>query len=189
MARPNGVNAMRNRWWAGLGLAAAVVMLAACGSSGSGSGSPAGASTPSAGSSATSSATGIKTASVSNGTVLVNSAGFTLYWFAIDTPTTSKCNGTCATFWPPVPASQKPASGGSLTGKWGSITRSDGTKQLTYAGHPLYTYKLDTAPGMDNGNGKNLDGGLWWAVTPTGAKLGAAAKPKASSTSSGGYGY
>jgi predicted lipoprotein with Yx(FWY)xxD motif len=167
-----------------------VVLLAACGSTSSGSGSPSGSSSSSAGGSgATSSASGIKTASVSNGTVLVNSAGFTLYWFAIDTPTKSNCNGSCVTFWPPVPASAKIASGVSLPGKLGSITRSDGSKQLTYAGHPLYTFKGDGKPGVDTGNGKNLSGGLWWAATPTGAKLAAAPKPKASSTSGGGYGY
>jgi predicted lipoprotein with Yx(FWY)xxD motif len=185
---------MSNRWWGAAGLAAAALVLAACGSSapassGSGSGSGGGA--------ATSSGSGIKTTSVKGGTVLTNSAGRTLYWYAIDSSTTSKCSGTCATFWPPAPAGAKAASGVSLSGSFGSITRSDGSTQLTYMGHPLYTFKLDTASGQDNGNGVTTSGGpsneLWWAMTPTGAKLAAAPKPASSSSSSGGggggYGY
>lgn len=175
---------MKNRWLATAGLAAAVTVLAACGSSaasspGSGSGSS---------STAAASSHGIKTMSTSKGTVLSNSAGHTMYWFAIDTPKKSNCNGSCATFWPPVPGSEKVASGVSLAGTFGTITRSDGTKQLTYDGHPLYTYTGDTAMGQVNGNGKNLSGGLWWALTPTGAKL-AAPKPTSTSSSPGGYGY
>src|SRR5258708_22287731 len=101
---------MRNRWWAVPVLAAAVIGLAACGSSSSSSSSTtppspaaAGGSSPSS-SSGTSSASSsqIKTASTSVGTVLVNSKGFVIYWFAIDTATKSNCNGSCATYWPPV---------------------------------------------------------------------------------------
>jgi predicted lipoprotein with Yx(FWY)xxD motif len=174
---------MRNRWWAGPGLAAAVVLLAACGStaaSGSGSGSP---------SSSAAAAGGGTTAASKK--VLTNSAGFTLYWFSIDTPKKSNCNGTCATFWLPVPASAKITNMTSLPGTFGKIKRADGSKQLTYGGRPLYTFKEDTAPGQDNGNGKNLSGGLWWAETPSGLKLTAAkAKPTSSSGGgNGGYGY
>lgn len=178
---------MRNRWLAAAGLAAATVMLAACGSSA--------ASSPSSGSTANAvvpAGSGIKTVSTSQGKVLTNAKGRTLYWYAIDTANKSNCNGKCATFWPPVAASTK-VSGVSLPGKFGSITRSDGSKQLTYDGHPLYTFVEDTAPGTDKGNGITTSGGnttdLWWAVTPSGAKL-AVAKPAASSSSGGGgYGY
>jgi predicted lipoprotein with Yx(FWY)xxD motif len=177
---------MRNRWLAAAGLAAATVMLAACGSSA--------ASSPSSGSTAHAvvpAGSGIKTVSTSHGKVLTNAKGLTLYWYAIDTANKSNCNGKCATFWPPVPASTK-VSGVSLPGKFGSITRSDGSKQLTYDGHPLYTFVEDTAPGTDKGNGITTSGGntadLWWAVTPSGAKL-AVAKASSSSGGSGGYGY
>jgi predicted lipoprotein with Yx(FWY)xxD motif len=118
--------------------------------------------------------------------VLTNSHGFTLYWFAIDTPTKSNCNGSCATYWPPVTGTPSMASGVSLTGHFGTIKRSDGSTQATYDGHPLYTYKGDTAAGQTGGNGLNLSGGLWYAMTPTGAKPAAA---KTSSPSSGGGGY
>jgi predicted lipoprotein with Yx(FWY)xxD motif len=113
----------------------------------------------------------------------------TLYWFAPDTSTTSKCTGSCATYWPPV---KGPATAGSgVTGTLGTITRSDGTTQATYDGHPLYTYAGDTAPGQAKGNGLNASGGLWYEMTASGATPAAgtssAASPKAST--GGGYGY
>ena len=111
--------------------------------------------------------------------VLTNAAGFTLYWFAPDTSTTSKCTGTCATYWPPV---KGPASAGAgVTGKLGTITRTDGTVQATYDGHPLYTYVADTAPGQAKGNGINASGGLWYEVTVSGSAAPAAPAAPASS--------
>jgi predicted lipoprotein with Yx(FWY)xxD motif len=117
--------------------------------------------------------------------VLTNAKGFTLYWFVPDTSTKSNCNGSCAQLWPPV---KGPASAGSgVTGKVGVITRSDGSKQATYEGHPLYTYVGDTAPGQATGNGLNLSGGVWHEMTASGAS---ASTPSTSpSSSSGGYGY
>jgi predicted lipoprotein with Yx(FWY)xxD motif len=118
-----------------------------------------------------------------NGTaVLTNSAGLTLYWFAPDTSTASKCTGSCATYWPPV---KGPATAGSgVTGTPGTITRPDGTTQATYDGHPLYTYVGDTAPGQNKGNGLNASGGLWHEMTVSGS-----APASSPSASSGGYGY
>ncbi len=178
---------MLKRWWAGPSIAAAVVVLAACGSTSTGNSGSSGSS--GGGSTASASSSGGGTTASSKSKVVTNSAGFTVYWFAIDTPKKSNCNGTCASFWPPVPASAKLAHMSSLSGTFGSIKRSDGSKQLTYMGHPLYTFKEDTAAGQDNGNGKNLSGGVWWAMTPTGAKLTAAHAPSSSSSSGGGYGY
>jgi predicted lipoprotein with Yx(FWY)xxD motif len=192
---------MRNRWLAApLLAAAAVVGLAACGSSSS---PPSAANSPTATPTATSTgnaasssdmAAGIKTTSIGGRVVLTDSAGYVLYWFAIDTPTTSKCNGTCATYWPPLLGTPSLASGVSLTGKLGTIKRSNGQIQATYDGHPLYTFKSDSSAGMDSGNGVNTSGGFWWAMTASGAKI----KKKSSSSSgsgssgsggSGGYGY
>jgi predicted lipoprotein with Yx(FWY)xxD motif len=174
---------MRNRWLAVPVLAAAAVIgLAACGSS-----SPSSSSAPPA---AAGSSSQIKTASTSVGTVLVTSQGFTMYWFAIDTPTTSNCSSSCTSLWPPVKGPVSAASGVSLSGTFGTIKRSDGTTQATYMGHPLYTYKADTSAGMVVGNGINSSGGVWWAMTPSGAKAKAGGAPQPStSTSSGGYGY
>jgi predicted lipoprotein with Yx(FWY)xxD motif len=100
-------------------------------------------------------------------TVLTNAAGFTLYWFVPDTSTKSNCNGSCATYWPPV---KGPVTAGSgVTGTLGTITRADGSIQATYDGHPLYTYVADTAAGQAKGNGVNLSGGVWHEMTASGS--------------------
>ncbi|HKE66843.1 MAG TPA: hypothetical protein VKB59_19640 [Micromonosporaceae bacterium] len=104
----------------------------------------------------------LKTTTIGGTTVLTNAKGFTLYSFAPDTPTTSKCNGSCASLWPPVTGTV--AAGAGLPGKVGTIKRTDGSQQLTYNGHPLYTYVGDSAPGQNNGNNINLNGGLWLQV-------------------------
>ncbi|MEV4622372.1 hypothetical protein AB0J74_27110 [Asanoa sp. NPDC049573] len=106
--------------------------------------------------------TSLRTATIAGTTALTNAKGFTLYSFAPDTPTTSKCYGTCAAYWPPVTGTA--AAGAGLPGQVGTIMRTDGSEQLTYNGHPLYTYVGDSAPGQANGNNLNLNGGLWLVV-------------------------
>jgi predicted lipoprotein with Yx(FWY)xxD motif len=103
--------------------------------------------------------TALKTTTIGGTTVLTNAKGFTLYSFAPDTPTASKCYGSCAAYWPPVTGTI--AAGQGLPGKVATIRRTDGTEQLTYNGHPLYTYIGDSAPGQATGNNLNLNGGLW----------------------------
>jgi predicted lipoprotein with Yx(FWY)xxD motif len=170
---------MRNRLLAAMVLVAAALLAAACGSSSSGSGGTSGTS-----SSPASSGSALKTTQISGVTVLTNAKGFTLYWFAPDTSTKSNCNGSCAQIWPPV---KGPATAGSgVTGKLGTITRSDGSTQATYDGHPLYSYTADTAPGQANGNGINASGGVWHEVTASGAPA-PASSPPASSGGGGGY--
>ena len=123
--------------------------------------------------------------------VLTNSQGMVLYWFAPDTSAKSACNTTCLKYWPLV---RGPATAGTgIKGTLGVIT-TNGVQQVTYLGHPLYTYVADTSPGMDKGNGLNLSGGLWWAMTASGAKLAASSSSGSSSTgstggSTGGGGY
>lgn len=161
-----------------LAVVAASAVLAACSSaSTSTTGASGSSSSPAAGTAAS-----VKTATVGGATVLTNSKGFTLYTFAPDTSTTSKCNGSCATNWPPVTG---PVTGVGVTGAFGTITRSDGAVQATFDGHPLYTFAGDTAPGQGNGNGVNAFGGLWHEITPSGT----AAPVPAASSSSGGGGY
>jgi predicted lipoprotein with Yx(FWY)xxD motif len=104
----------------------------------------------------------LKTTDIHGVTVLTNAKGFTLYWFAPDTPTKSVCNGSCASYWPPVYGAQKLAPG--VPGTLSTIKRADGTTQATYDGHPLYTYIADNGPGQANGNNINLNGGLWHEV-------------------------
>ncbi len=144
------------------GLAAIVLAVAACANSSSSSSSPAAAP-----SSASSSARTMVLSKMIHGwRVLTNSAGFTLYWFVPDTSTTSKCTGTCATYWPPVTGPL--IAGPGVTGTLGTITRPGGIVQATYDGHPLYTYVADTAPGQAKGNGINASGGLWHEMTVSG---------------------
>ena len=173
--------------WAPFGLVAVALIAAACSSSpstpkSSGSSSAAGASAA-ASAPASSSGTALKTATIGGATVLTNAKGFTLYSFAPDTATKSNCNGTCASFWPPV---KGPATAGSgVTGTLTTITRSDGSMQAAYDGHPLYTYVGDTAPGQAKGNGLNLSGGVWHVVPASGG----AAPAQSPSSGSGGGGY
>jgi predicted lipoprotein with Yx(FWY)xxD motif len=122
----------------------------------------AGASSPAPAATSTGASAGLKTTVIGGTTVLTNAQGFTLYSFAPDTPTVSKCYGSCAAYWPPVTGTA-PASPG-LPGTVSTITRTGGTHQLTYNGHPLYTYIGDTAPGQAKGNNLNLNGGLWHEV-------------------------
>jgi predicted lipoprotein with Yx(FWY)xxD motif len=99
-------------------------------------------------------------------TVLTNARGFTLYWFAPDTSTASKCTGSCAAYWPPVTGD--PKAGPGVTGSLGTISRGGHTVQATYDGHPLYTYIGDNGPGQANGNNLDLNGGLWYEVPVSG---------------------
>ena len=185
--------------WGAAGLAALALTVSACASSGSSSSATV-ANTPAAGGSSSSPAAAAGGSTVTAKTigsqqVLVDSKGMTLYWFAPDTSTKSNCSGSCATYWPPVTGPVTAGSG--VTGTLGTITRSDGTKQATYMGHPLYTYVGDTSPGQNKGNGLNISGGLWYEMTVSGstpaagaaAGAGSTASAKATTTSGGGGGY
>jgi len=110
----------------------------------------------------------LSTTTIGGVTVLTNASGRTLYWFAPDKPGSSACYGTCAAYWPPVFGLPSADGPGVVTAKLGTIRRTDGSLQATYAGHPLYTYIGDTAPGQASGNNINLNGGLWHEVPATG---------------------
>jgi len=170
--------------WGAAGLAALALTVSACGSSSSATSTPAAGTSSSAAAPASAAAGGstVSQTTVGGQQVLTDSKGMVLYWFVIDTPTTSKCEGSCLTFWPVVPGPVTAGSG--VTGTLGTITRSDGSKQATYDGHPLYTFAGDKSPGQNKGNGVNASGGLWWEMTVNGSTP--AAK---SSTGTGGGGY
>jgi predicted lipoprotein with Yx(FWY)xxD motif len=175
---------MRIGTLAAAGLAVVVISAAACSSSSSGSagsGAPSSASAHASGSARSGAA--LRTATINGVTVITNAQGFTVYSFGPDTATASKCTGTCAQIWPPVTGPA--AAGPGVTGRLGTIARSDGSTQVTYDEHPLYTYTADTAPGQAKGDGINVDGGVWHEVTPSGQ----AAPAGSSGGSGGGYGY
>lgn len=164
---------------------AAVIAIAGCGSSSNSSGSTsassggaygssgsaAAAQSPSSGSAATvsvGSASGV-------GKVLVDSSGMTLYYFEKDKKGNGKsaCNGACASAWPPLTTSgAAKATGGAEASMLGTIKRSDGTTQVTYAGWPLYTYTADTKPGEDNGTDSKAFGASWYPLHSNGEKAG-----------------
>ena len=131
------------------------------------------------------------------GTVLVDSEGFTVYEFAKDNGTTSSCYGGCEKGWPSVTVNGAPTAGeGAMSSKLGTTKRKDGTMQMTYAGHPLYTFVEDTSPGEANGNGSEAFGGKWSALDEAGSAVEGtaseeteAASESPESSSSGGYGY
>jgi len=76
---------------------------------------------------------GLKTTTIGGATVLTDAKGFTVYWFGPDTPTTSKCYGSCAAYWPPVTGTAAASPG--VPGRVGTITRTGGSRQVTYNGH------------------------------------------------------
>jgi predicted lipoprotein with Yx(FWY)xxD motif len=104
----------------------------------------------------------LKTVTIGGVRVLTDGHGLTLYWFAPDTPTMSRCTGSCAAYWPPVLGN--PEAGPGITGTLGTVSRGGRTVQATYDGHPLYTYIGDNGPGQASGNNLDLNGGLWYEV-------------------------
>ncbi|MCU1668907.1 MAG: hypothetical protein JWP40_1834 [Blastococcus sp.] len=167
---------MKRRYILG-GIAAAAVLvgggvgLDAAGPYGGGQGgSPYGASSSAAPGAMT---PGIGSAALAPGTALVDGAGRTLYLFEADSPTSSACTGSCAQVWPPLlthggaPAASGPAQSAFL----GTVQRADGTRQVTYNGHPLYFYVGDRHPGDAHGQGLDQFGAGWYVVTPAGAKI------------------
>jgi predicted lipoprotein with Yx(FWY)xxD motif len=146
---------------------------------------PADAAAGGSGSSA-SSAT-VKTQNGPLGSYLASSSGRALYLFASDTSSTSSCTGECAVAWPPLTAKGSvTALDGARSSDIATITRPDGTRQVTYAGHPLYYFAGDSGAGQTNGQGVDGFGALWWLVAPSGQKITTAA-PSSPAASSGGY--
>jgi len=154
------------------GLVALAVAIAGCGGSG-GSGGDGGAygaaraPAPSSGGKAS-----VKLASTKLGSVLVDAKGRTLYLFEADKGPMSACSGACASVWPPLTTSGKPSAGAGVTAsKLGTTKRSDGATEVTYNGHPLYTYAGDSAPGQTSGQGLDDYGAEWYALSAGGDKI------------------
>jgi predicted lipoprotein with Yx(FWY)xxD motif len=149
---------------------AAGLLAAACGTAaGSTTGSTA-AGTPASSGSTT--ATVIESHPGSAAPFLTNASGRAVYLWAADSMNKSMCSGACAQAWPPVTSKgQVTAANGAKAADLGTITRSDGTKQVTYLGHPLYYFAGDSGPGQTNGQGSDSFGAKWWLVAPAGMKI------------------
>jgi predicted lipoprotein with Yx(FWY)xxD motif len=162
-------------------------LLAACGANTTAA-SPAPAAPPTGGGSAPSggSPAVVMTHSGPLGSYLTDASGRTLYLFATDTGTTSTCVGACASNWPPLTTTGAPQAGsGTTASDLSTTTRSDGSTQVDYHGHPLYYFAADTATGDAKGQGLD-DGGLWWVVSPAGAAITASAATSSAGGASGG---
>ena len=170
---------------AGLAVLASVGVAACGGGSGSSSASGTSPSTaaPSASTSAGGQAATVSVASTGLGNILVDARGRTLYLFQKDSGMTSTCAGDCATNWPPVRSATPTAGSGANTSMLGTTARTDGDPQVTYNGHPLYTFVADAKAGDTNGQGVNAFGALWYVVSPAGQAI--TAKPSSSSGGSG----
>jgi predicted lipoprotein with Yx(FWY)xxD motif len=162
---------------------AGALVLAACGGSGSsGSGtSTSSGSTPSYGAakpstSNTSKSSGaasvVSTKTSSLGTFLVDAKGRALYLWDADHGSMSTCTGACAQAWPPLTAAATPKARGAVKASLlGTAKRPDGSREVTYAGHPLYTFAGDAKAGQTTGEGSNGFGAPWWVVSPGGKAL------------------
>jgi predicted lipoprotein with Yx(FWY)xxD motif len=103
------------------------------------------------------------------GSVLVDARGRTLYAFDKDRKGTSTCEAACATYWPPLVARTTPhGSNGVHQSLLGHIRRRDGRRQVTYAGHPLYTFVGDKAPGQTTGQRLTNFGAEWYVLAASG---------------------
>ena len=189
---------MASRRTAKLGVAAlatSAVLVAGCGSASSSSSAsntstatPAAAATTSASSTTsaapTAAAITIGTAKGKGGTYLTGSNGRAIYLWVADSGGKSACSGACAHAWPPVEGT--PSAGAGVTASdLGTITRTDGSKQVTYKGHPLYYFIADKSAGQALGQGSNNFGAKWWLVAPSGSAITVAAHTSSGGSSSG----
>ena len=182
--------AYRTRFLAPVVMVAVLALVAACGGSttptaapstasnpSTASASPAAASSPAASSSTSGGANSVEVSSATIpglGAVLVNAQGRTLYTFAPDSDATVTCVTACAAVWPPLSltAGQTAVPAGSvMQSLLGSDPNPSGGQVVTYKGWPLYTYVADTAPGQASGQAVDLNGGLWYVISPDGTVI------------------
>lgn len=119
------------------------------------------------------------------GDILVGSNGMTLYLFTEDSGSESACYGDCASAWPPLTVEGEPTAGSGVTADLGTITRRNGSTQVTAAGHPLYYYTPDEQP--DDATGQGV-GGVWYVLAPDGSRISDTGSETTTGTTSGGTG-
>ena len=172
-----------------LGATATLVLAAACGSTTTSPVSSNKAVTPGAGAGVTTSASGdaLGVATTTLGPVLVDSKGFTVYMLTADAKGHSTCSAQCLQYWPLVPApagsDMSPVQG--VSAALATTKATSGALMLTAGGWPLYTFVKDMAPGQVVGEGVKTFGGTWYAVSPSGAPVMAAAESAPATSSSG----
>ena len=167
---------MRLQTLAAVGAASVGLLAAACssGSSASSAAAPSRAATASPAATIQASKTTVSLRAIGGipGKVLVGSNGRTLYLFEADKNGKSTCSGACATGWPPDTVTGTPQAGsGVKQSLLSTVKRADGTKQVTYNGHPLYYFAGDTSAGDANGEGSKAFGAEWYVVNANGDKV------------------
>ena len=181
---------MRARTAALIGLVGVSVLVAACGSAASSGGTATSAPAAAASASASGKSVSVATAKGMDGTYLVGPSGRALYLWVADRHDKSVCTGACAQVWPPVTTTSSPvAATGVTASQLGTITRSGGTKQVTYDGHPLYYFASDTSKGSLTGQGNDGFGAKWWLVAPSGSAITTTAAGSGASSSTSPTGY
>jgi predicted lipoprotein with Yx(FWY)xxD motif len=148
---------------------AAVFAAAGCGGGSSGSKASSTATPASTPAAKTAAANTVAVRKTDLGRILVDAQGRTLYLFEKDKNGKSACSGACASAWPPLTAAT--AGTGAVAKMLGTTSRSDGAKQATYGGHPLYLYQGDSAPSQTNGEGLKAFGAEWYVLAPSGKKV------------------
>lgn len=168
---------MTRRLWTVVGAAAFGLGLAACGSTTPATTTTTTAPATTASSAASTATAGLTVESSTYGSILANAQGHTLYAFSTDSPTKVTCTGTCATIWIPFTLTAVPSIGKGVTQSLlGDVVLPDGSHQLTYGGHPLYTFVHDTAAHQTHGEGLKTFGGVWSVVSASTGKPVTAAK-------------
>ena len=167
-------------------------LIAACGNSSDGTSTAGTSPAPSSTTNTANNQATVALGTTNLGPVLVDDRGLTLYTFSTDTAGKPTCAGACLSVWPQVKVAKgaKAKAGDGVTGTLGTVTLTDGSQQVTIAGHPLYRYAGDTAIGQANGHGISSFGGNWAAVTASGTPVTkSGSTPSPTSTGSGGYSY
>lgn len=168
-----------------------MLVLAGCGSSSTTAGSTASTYAPSA-SAAQGVVSSVSSISSKYGQILASSSGYVYYMFEPDTSQKSACYGACAKAWPPVTvagSATPPVSGGVKKSLIGTITRTGGSKQITYDGHPLYTFAGDGGPNLTNGEGINHFGGYWYVLSVAGQPITSASSTATTTAAGAGTAY
>jgi predicted lipoprotein with Yx(FWY)xxD motif len=164
---------------------AIALLIAGCGSNGSSSSTTtAAAPAASVSTPATPATTSTSTAGTGAGMMVATKHGklgtilaagpkhLTVYLFEADKGPSSSCSGVCAKAWPPVTTDGAPtAAGSAVAADLGTIARPDGSKQVTYKGHPLYFFEKDGDSGDAYGQGSTAFGAGWYVLSPTGSKV------------------
>jgi predicted lipoprotein with Yx(FWY)xxD motif len=174
-----------------LGATATLLLASACGTTTNTTGATPGAGADQATTATAGGVLSVRTTSL--GPVLVDAKGLTVYLLTADTPGHSSCSTQCLQYWPPVPApagASVPSVGG-ISAALAEAKDTSGAPVLTAGGWPLYTFVKDKAPGDVAGQGVKSFGGIWYAVSPSGAAVTAPPKSAPAATSGGGgiYGY